>query len=491
MKKNISNWFGIDFGTTTSATVGILKTMGGNSNMLLYGDEEERPIPSVIAIDKVSGEVFTGRTAWNKKMELSETCEYITSVKTLLGTEWRKTIAGRVWTAVDLAAEVMKSLRKVVQVKSNVEMDTATVAIPINFSAKKREELRQAALLAGIKITSFISEPTAAFFANYQELRSASTIAVFDWGGGTLDVSVLRNSEGKVSELAVEGLNIGGDNIDRKIAERLHAKIFRDKKIDQNIGFDGMPNTEKDLLLVKSEQAKRDLSDDDDAFISLPNYGGYGTCRQILYYDWFADIIKPEVDRAIECLEKAIRESGVGKANLDRIVLVGGSSNLRPLLDKMEKEYGDLLYFPEETMWNAGQGAARLAKYPGEYYSNQSLGVTLSNGDYFEVLKPDTNIHGWKNHFTFGLVDTTEEARFVFSGSSDLDESALEYRSLEVPSYNFLQEKIFLKVKVDENHVFIAEAGSGMRPAEYQRIWEYGKLKCYYKLPETEVKKWN
>ena len=451
----------------------------------MYGDDEGRPIPSVVAINRETGEVYTGRDAWNKKMELAESCVYIGSVKTILDTDWSQKIAGKNWTTVDIAAEVFKALKITVLDRVDTLLEEATIAIPIGFSAEKRERLRKAAGMAGIRITSFVSEPTAAFFANYSELKSASTVAVFDWGGGTLDVSIIQNSDGKISELAKEGNNIAGDYIDREIARRIHAKIARKKGLER--AFEDMPKSAQDLLLVRSERAKRILSDDDAATISMLRYGEYGVCKETLDYDWFADIVAPQVDAAIACLEKAISESGVGLANIDRIVMVGGSSNLRPLLEKMDKRYGDLLYFPEQTMWNVGQGAARLAMTPGEYYSNQSVGIILSDGSYFELLPENCSLKEWSREINFALTDTNEEARFVFAGSPDINDSPLKYRSLVVPAYRFLQEQINLKVRVDKDLVFSALAKSNMRPDEFSRFWNYEQLKCYYKLPDIEV----
>lgn len=459
--------------------------MDEKPEMILYGDDEGRPIPSVVAINKETGEVYTGRDAWNKKMELAESCVYISSVKTFLDTDWSQEIAGKKWTTVDVAAEVFKALQIKVLDRTDTILEEATVAIPVGFKAEKRERLRKAAKMAGIKITSFVSEPTAAFFANYSELKSASTVAVFDWGGGTLDVSIIQNAEGKISELATEGNNIAGDYLDRKIAKRIHAKIARKKGVER--AFEDMPKSAQDLLLVRSERAKRVLSDDDTATISMIRYGEYGACKETLDYDWFADIVAPEVDAAIACLEKAISESGVGLANIDRIVMVGGSSNLRPLLEKMESKYGDLLFFPEQTMWNVGQGAAQLAMTPGDYYSNQSVGIILSDGSYFELLPENSRLNSWSREMNFALTDTNEEARFVFAGSPDINESPLKYKSLVVPAYRFLQEQIKLKVFVDENLVFSAMAKSNMRPAEFSRFWNYEQLKCYYKLPDIEV----
>ena len=480
MALNLIQRYGIDFGTTNSATVGF-SVLGNESKRSQYGDDEGRPVPSVVAIDKRTGEVLTGREAWNKKVELSDTCVYVSSIKSILATGWKKNIAGRIWTAEDIAAEVFKGLKKRVAEVPGQELSEAVVAIPVGFSSEKREEVRNAAAKAGIDVTGFISEPTAAFYANYSELQACTNVAVFDWGGGTLDVSVLRNENGKLYELATAGISVAGDDIDRKLAQRIHARLARKKNIRK--GFEDMPHAAQDLLLVRSERAKRTLSDSDDVTVSMVAYGEFGPCRETIDYDWFSEVIAPEVDMAIGCLEKVIEESGVGLANIDRIVMVGGSSNLRPLIDRMVEKYGEeMLYFPEETMWNVSVGAAMLALHPGAYHSNRSIGLVMSDGSYFELLPAGADLTQWHRKFSFGLTDMSDEARFVFSGSVDINESPLKYRSLNIPAYKFLQEKIKLEATVDEDLIFRVTACSNMRPESFGRIWEYPNLKCYYEL---------
>ena len=479
MAQNLIQRFGIDFGTTNSATVGFA-VLGNESRRTQYGDDEGRPNPSVVAIDRKTGAVLTGREAWNKKVELSESCVYVSSIKSILATGWKKTVAGKTWTSVDIAAEVFKGLKRKVLETGGQNMEEAVIAIPVGFSSAKREEVRKAAEQAGIYVTGFISEPTAAFYANYSELQACSNVAVFDWGGGTLDVSVLKNENGKLYELATAGISVAGDDIDQKLARRIHARLARKKNIRRS--FDDMPHSAQDLLLVRSERAKRTLSDSDDVTVSMVAYGDFGPCRETIDYDWFSEVITPEVDMAVNCLAKVIEESGVGLANIDRIVMVGGSSNLRPLIDRMRDIYGDALYFPEETMWNVSVGAAMLALHPGAYHSNQSIGLVMSDGSYFELLPSGSDLTDWEKKCSFGLTDMSQEARFVFSGSVDIDESQLKYRSLNVPAYKFLQEKIRLTATVDEDLIFRVTAGSNMRPESFGRIWEYPNLKCYYEL---------
>lgn len=480
-KQSLSFHFGIDFGTTNSATAAYIKGATGiEAQEVRFGDAMGRPIPSVVAIDKETGKVYTGRDAWDKKLELSESCEYISSIKSFIEKDEIFHIAGKEWTTTDIASRVFTGLKDKVREQYDVTISEATVAIPIGLAPEKRKRIREAAGKAGIEITSFVSEPTAAFYANYDELKSATNVAVFDWGGGTLDVSIIKNVKGRISEMATAGMDVAGDALDKKIAERLHAKIARKK--GKSIAYLDMPATARDMLRVRSERAKCMLSEDDTATVQINDYGEYGVCRETIDYEWFVDIIEPEVSSAIECLREAIKQSGIGVANIDRVLMVGGSSNLRPLVEKMDEIFGDKLYFPDETAWNVAKGAAKLNMIPGGYYSNQSVGIELSDGSFFPVLKSDVPVEGYSREFDFSLVDDSRQARFLFAGSDDIKYS--DERFCSVPAHGFLQESMHMTVTVDKDMVFRALIKSRMHPEEFQRMWEYSRLKCYYKLPE-------
>ena len=480
-------YFGIDFGTTHVAAV-CYSVHGDKIDILKYGDEEERTLPAVVAVDRHTGEVIAGREAKDRRMELSERCEYISSVKTILDDdEWEREINGRFWTPVHIAEEIFKMIKKEVKKKTDIELEKAIVSIPIGFGEKKRKKLREAANAAGIVIERLISEPTAAYFANLDFLKVSENIVVFDWGGGTLDVSVLKNDKGRISELSSGGMDIAGDKIDEKISKRVHEKISR--KRTEAMPLEKMPSEAQDILLERCERAKRSLSDSDTATITINSYGLYGACRETLDYDWFSDIIAPEIDMAVNCLENVIKDSGENIANIDKIVMVGGSSNLRPLQEKLIKKFGDKVYFPEETMWNVGQGTAWLSMKPGKYYTNQKIGLILCDGSFFELLNPDQEIDKTKKTCHFGLVDTNKAVRIIFSGCPDIDRSSEKYSILEFPAYKFLEEQIIITTEVDNDLIFIAKIESNMRPEEFSRTWVYTNLKFYYRLDDyKEVK---
>ena len=261
------SWFGIDFGTTNSAACSFTGYNQETIVPICYGDDEQRPFPSVIAINKRNGEIITGREAKIRRNELIGEYEYFSSIKSVIDGTQTWTIAGKVWTPEDVAAEIFKALKNRVERGTTSTIDEAVVAVPNGFTAEKKKHLRNAALKAGIKVKMFISEPTAAFCSNYNELKSCSNVAVFDWGGGTLDVTILKVENGNVLEMASAGMQFAGDDIDKKIAQKMHTRFMRGKA--NRISFDELDPITKDKLLTQCERAKCDFEDEDIVSISI------------------------------------------------------------------------------------------------------------------------------------------------------------------------------------------------------------------------------
>lgn len=230
MEKSIYN-FGIDFGTTNSAAV----SMVGN-NCIRYGETFGRPFPSVVAINKTDGSVITGIEAKDKRNQFGEDYEYFTSIKSIIDSDKTWYITGKEWNAEDITSEILKSLKNVIMERcndNNIKKSgtiSSVIAVPVNFSPSKKKHLRNAATKAGIQVKKFISEPTAAYCCHHEALKACNNVAVFDWGGGTLDITVLNVENGKVSELAADGMNFAGDDIDLKFAKKLHTILMKDKE---------------------------------------------------------------------------------------------------------------------------------------------------------------------------------------------------------------------------------------------------------------------
>ncbi len=475
---------GIDFGTTNSS-LGAFR-QNGTGRDVGDPDREHSPLPSVVAINRRTGLIQVGRDAWAHQRERSadENWEIISSIKSLLGTtDWRRDIAGREWTPVDVAAAIIAKLK---QESDPMTDNHAVVSIPVGFRPEQRIALRQAARKAGIEIDSFTSESTAAFVNCMSTMRAATYVVVFDWGGGTLDISILKHSNNEVQELATSGLNKAGDFIDKKLAKFIHAAVARGQGID--CPFEDMPAQYQDRLIVRCEEAKRTLSDEQSATISiLRDYGKFKPFAIPVNRDWFIEFVKPEIDQAIDTLQTALREAHVGAAQIDRILVVGGSSKLISLRERLIHEFDeDRLVFPNDPEWSVSRGATLLGAAGVRCRSCQDVGIVLSTGASFPLLRRGTPIDNWMGRWTFGLTDTTQEARLVFTGSDDIDYSPERMRILPVPSYKFLQERLILDARIDENRLFHVSAHSDKcaLPKSGRPVWTYDRLKFSYEVPK-------
>jgi molecular chaperone DnaK len=466
--------FGIDFGTTNSACIGILD----ERKITKYTDSEDEPFPSVVMIDKITGEVICGREAWNQRQELSESCEVFTSIKTYLGTNKSWKIAGKIWTPEMIAAQIFLGLKSQVleTTGKHMQLNNAVVAVPVGFPAEKRKALRTAAKLAGIEIKSLVSESTAAAFHSFDKIKLFSQFAVFDWGGGTLDISILENDKGIIKELAIGNEYLGGDNIDQKFARYVHQKLERENP--KNIAFEDMPARFRDLMIARCEAAKREYSYKDVINVRMNKYGDYGAVNVSVNYQEFKRLIHPEIMRATECLDKTLKKIRLNLENLDGVLLVGGSVKLRPFIEEIEANWNCFKIYPEESDWSVSYGAAQLSIQEGKYILADSIGVLLSNGEFYPIAKAGTSLDRLNTTSSFAIVEDTDTAHFIFS---DPYGNILEY--VHVPTFGFFQEQVDIKLTVDQDHVFKFVARSQKRSEKYEVEWHFTSPKITYELP--------
>jgi molecular chaperone DnaK len=464
--------FGIDFGTTNSACIGILD----NRRVVKYTDGEEEPFPSIVIIDKVTGEVISGREARNQREELSESCEIFTSIKSLLGTNNRWNIAGKTWTPEMIAAQIFIGLKEQVASKHNSSFDEAVVAVPVGFSSEKRKALRKAAKIAGIEIKTLISESTAAAFHSYEKIKSDTLFVVFDWGGGTLDISVLENDYGTIKEIATGNEFLGGDDIDLKLAKYVHNKL--EKSNPKYVSFNDMAARHRDLMKAKCEAAKKEFSYMDVVNIRLNKYGDYGPVNINVNYQEFYRLIKPEIKKALKCMDDTLSKVQMNLDNMGSVLLVGGSVNLRPFIEEIESNWTCFKIYPEDSDWSVSHGAAQLAIQDGEYILADSIGVTLSNGNFYPIANAGTPLNQLNLTSTFAIVEDTDTANFIFTDSY---RNILGY--LHVPTFGFFKEQIDIHLSVDDNLVFNFVARSQKRSEKYSVEWNYTSSKLVYQLP--------
>lgn len=475
----MANYYGIDFGTTNSAVFSISAIGDTIADEFPIGEDDRRPLPSYVAIHKKTGEVVTGLDAKNSILE-GEEYQVFSSIKTVIGEEKEWTIAGKTWTPVEIAAELFKALKRKADTRTMENLEEAVVAVPVGFTSKKKNNLRKAARMAGIKITLFVSEPTAAFCSRKDEMKKYRNVAVFDWGGGTLDVVVLRIEDNVVSELATAGITMAGNDIDRTLAERVCQNASRKSGID--FGFSDLSQEVQQRILQKCEAAKCNLADEDIVSITDTKLDNYGMLYEKIDFDYFSLLIENEIGQAIDCLLRALSEAGMNRETIDCILCEGGSSRLRPLQNALLKYFSrEKLLFPRKAMWDIAAGVAQISYKPGCYRLNKPVGIMQSNNRFYPLLKVGQRVPTEEKEVRFGVIESTDEARFVLTDGEDANtQTFTEY--FPVKLRGFSDEVLIVSCYIDADMVFKMKVRSNRMPDDVFRVWTYSNLKVSYEI---------
>ncbi|GHV54738.1 hypothetical protein FACS1894216_15370 [Synergistales bacterium] len=447
---------GIDFGTTNTAVVCIQDDKLGRRTRLL-GENGEYPFSSIAAIPKSGGVLKFGRNVREKRLELSDTHQVFTSMKSYLGTKHEFIVGEHRYSATDITAEFLKYVKQSVLDTHKIEISEAAFSFPVDFSPEARRDLYEAAELAGIQVKSFVSESTAAYLANRKECSAFSKVMVLDWGGGTLDISILGLKGSEVHELSVSGYRVGGDDIDRELANRMHSRIAAKSGITDGVGFGNMQPQEQDQMIMRCEEAKISISDyeeDEEEYhpLTVRNYGAYGTKTENLSPEQFNAIVEPIIrNRVLSTIEDALKKAGLGRASIDAVIVVGGSSNLRVYENAIQNLFKDAkIIFPKKRQWSTAEGAALLQLTGGEFRLNDDLGVLLSDDSVFPIFKKDKDGVGSKPiPTTFSLTEDVRDAHFIFTDGSGKH----TFQTINVPTKGFLNEKLTLSAEIGEDQI--------------------------------------
>jgi molecular chaperone DnaK len=401
--------FGIDFGTTTTAAAELDKSRFRDFG---YG---QRPLSSTVALDLATGEALIGPDSRDHVQEHQATGNYevIRSVKTLLtsGRTWK--IGTRTWTPAMVAAAVLSTLNKQITIRGGIR--SATFSVPVDIRPAALKVLREASRLAGIQVNGIVKESTAALFRYLPRVRHCRFVAVFDWGGGTLDVSVLEIRGNTIYERYTTGMAQAGDQLDDDIARRVHTQL-----VDSGVSFDDMHARDRDHLLRQCEWAKRQLSTKETTDIQLMQYGGRSRVFRLT-----RAFCQPTVERlafkAIDLLSSAISGAGLSPDAIDQIIVIGGSSRLwllRQILESDER-FASSVYFSENPEWDVARGAAVVDSSPGCYSLAETIGLELSDGSYYELVRPGDRIDGRKRTVSLALVEDVRAANVILDKWSD------------------------------------------------------------------------
>jgi len=328
---------GIDLGTTNSCVA----TLEGGQAVVIPNSEGSRTTPSVVAFSK-DGDRLVGITA--KRQAVTNSDRTILSVKREMGTDWNKSIGEEEYTPQEVSAFILQKLKSDAEAYLGQEVKQAVITCPAYFTDAQRKATRDAGRIAGLEVLRIINEPTAAALAYGVDKDDDQTILVYDLGGGTFDVSVLEiylvDDQPQIEVKATSGDNrLGGDDFDEVVMEWILAEFKKSTGIDLAGDMQAMSR-----LREAAEKAKIELSGTGSTQINLP----FITMRDgqpehldlTLSRAKFENLISKLVERTMAPTRQAMKDAGLSKGEVDKVILVGGSTRVPAVQAAIEKEVG-------------------------------------------------------------------------------------------------------------------------------------------------------
>ena len=328
---------GIDLGTTNSCVA----TLEGGQAVVIANSEGSRTTPSVVAFSK-DGERLVGVTA--KRQAVTNSERTILSVKREMGTDWTQKIDENEYTPQEISAFVLQKLKTDAESYLGREVTQAVITCPAYFTDAQRKATQDAGRIAGLEVLRIINEPTAAALAYGVDKDEDQTILVYDLGGGTFDVSVLEiyqvDGQPQIEVKATSGDNrLGGDDFDHVIVNWITTEYKKSSGIDLTKDMQAMSR-----LREAAEKAKFELSGTSMSQINLPfitmRDGQPEHLDMSLSRAKFEDLISDLVERTMAPTRSAMKDAGIGKGDVDKVILVGGSTRVPAVQAAIESEVG-------------------------------------------------------------------------------------------------------------------------------------------------------
>jgi molecular chaperone DnaK len=508
---------GIDLGTTNS----VVSVMEGDTPTVIVNEEGARTTPSVVAFGKDS-ERMVGVVARRQAITNAEHTVY--SVKRLIGRKFdeseneikrlpykvvrapngdcRIRIQGKDYSPQEISAMILQKLKQAAEGYLGQPVTEAVITVPAYFNDSQRQATKDAGRIAGLDVKRIINEPTAAALASGLNKKKDEVIAVYDFGGGTFDISILEVGDDVVEVKATNGdTYLGGDDIDDLVMRWLIAEFRKDTGIDLS-----SQTIVVQRLKDAAEKAKIELSSAQSTEINLPfltaDASGPKHLQKTLTRAEFERMIDPIVERTLEPCRKCIKDSGVDVSQIDEVLLVGGSTRI-PLVAKRVKELfnkdANRSVNPDEVV--AVGAAVQGGVLAGDVTSMLlldvtplSLGIETLGGVMTVMIPRNTTIpHSKTEVFSTAADNQTAVDVYVFQGERQLardNKSIGNFRLTELPPAPRGMPQIEVTFDIDANGILSVsakdkatsrqqtikiEAGSGLSEGEIKKMVDEAK----------------
>ena len=324
---------GIDLGTTNSCVA----VMEGGKPVVIANTEGARTTPSVVAFTK-TGERLVGEPA--KRQAVTNAEKTISSIKREMGTDYKKEIDGKKYSPQEISAMILQKLKADAEGYLGEKVSEAVITVPAYFNDAQRQATKDAGKIAGLEVKRIINEPTAAALAYGLDNEKEQKIMVYDLGGGTFDVSIIEIGDGVIEVLSTSGNNrLGGDDFDQKITDWMLDEFKKAEGVD--LSTDKMA---LQRLKEAAEKAKKELSSATTTNINLPFITA--TAEGPKHFDMnlsrakFDELTHDLVEKTAEPVQNALRDAGLTAADLGQVLLVGGSTRIPAVQDKVKQLTG-------------------------------------------------------------------------------------------------------------------------------------------------------